>query len=93
MSSNNEPRTTVEWMQDHLLDIANAQEENGVFAMDAPEYLKVIALSLHTLATIEHIKLKSDGRSLYTRDQKATLEKRIEATEAIIQNHERWGNV
>ena len=79
-------------MEDHLSEIADL----AVVSEAVPQYLKVMALSLHTLATIESIKLKSDGRSLMAyeqktiNDQKATVEDRIKATEAIIQNSREW---
>jgi hypothetical protein len=92
MTKNNQAKTTQELIEEHLFEIAAHQEENGVFAMDAPEYLKVIALSLHTLATIERIKLMKNVVEPIP-DFLAKLKKRVNDTEAIIKNHERWGNL
>jgi len=86
-------RTTTEWIEHHLNEISHAQSENILLAEDAPEYLRVIALSLHTLATIEHIKLRADGRINVLHHEEANLKKRIEEVDTTIKGSAKWGNV
>ena len=86
-------KTTTEWIEHHLSDIAHAQAENSLIAEEAPDYLRVIALSLHTLATIEHIKLREHARINMLHHEEANLKKRVEAVEATIKGSEKWGDV
>ena len=83
------PDWAVTYMEDHLSEIADL----AVVSETVPEYLKVMALSLHTLATIEHYRLRSDGGTVLKHEEKANLQKRLEATAAIIQGDMGWGDV
>ena len=81
------PDWSLSYMADHLSEIADL----AVDSETVPQYLKVIALSLHTLALIErHNLMYNPG------DSPGTLKaigRRVDATEAIIQGGEGWGDV
>ena len=88
------PDWSLAYMADHLSEIADL----SVMSETVPQYLKVIALSLHTLARIEHYRLKSDvngwsHRAVWQDAERASMQERLEATEAIIQGDEGWGDV